>query len=60
MMRRANELVAAPRNDAYVGMLVISLAMLVVGAGLLFVDYSRYSSKHPSDVPPPTTIKNAR
>jgi hypothetical protein len=31
----------------YLGMLVISVAAMMVGSALLFVDYSRYSEKVP-------------
>jgi hypothetical protein len=34
---------AKPRNDAYTGMLVLSLLGLLIGCVLLFLDYSQYS-----------------
>ena len=43
-----------PSNDAYTGMLVISLLALIVGSVLLFIDYSQYGGKAPtvSALPP--------
>jgi len=38
-----------PKNDAYTGMLVISLLALIIGSVLLFLDKSQYP-----DQPPPT------
>jgi hypothetical protein len=39
---------AVPSNDAYTGMLAISLIALIIGSVLLFLDYSQYSGKAPS------------
>ena len=38
-------------NDAYTGMLTISLIALLVGCALLYLDYSQY----PDKTPPPLT-----
>jgi hypothetical protein len=42
---------ARPRNDAYTGMLIISLLAMILGCVLLFLDYSSYSGK-PATPPP--------
>jgi hypothetical protein len=39
-----------PRDDAYTGMLIVSLAALLIGCLLLFLDYRRYPSKEPPPV----------
>jgi hypothetical protein len=36
-----------PANDAYTGMLVISLLALLTGCALLFLDYNQYPEKAP-------------
>lgn len=46
-MARKAEPTQKPKNDAYTGMLVISLGAMILGSVLLFVDYSRYSEKNP-------------
>ncbi len=43
---------APPANDAYTGMLAISLLALLGGCALLYLDYSQYSEK-----PPATPLK---
>ena len=43
------------KNDAYTGMLAISLIALIIGSVLLFLDYSQYSGKAPN-VPPLSAI----
>jgi hypothetical protein len=40
-----------PTNDAWTGMLAISLLALIVGCLLLFLDFSQYPSKDPGPVP---------
>jgi len=44
-------------NDAYTGMLAISLIALIVGCALLYFDFSQYPSSTPPKVtaPPPST-----
>jgi hypothetical protein len=37
------EAVAKPRNDAYTGMLVLSLIGLLLGSVLLFLDFNQHS-----------------
>ena len=39
-----------PSNDAWTGMLAISLLALITGCVLLFLDYSQYPSKDPGQV----------
>jgi hypothetical protein len=38
------------RNDAYTGMLVVSLIALLTGTVLLYLDYSQYPDKNPPKV----------
>jgi hypothetical protein len=38
-------------NDAYTGMLIISLLALIGGSVLLYLDYSQYPTKLPDPVP---------
>jgi hypothetical protein len=40
-----------PTNDAWTGMLAISLVALIVACLLLFLDFSQYPSKDPGAVP---------
>jgi hypothetical protein len=44
-----------PTNDAWTGMLAISLLALIVGCLLLFLDFSQYPSKDPGTVPKAVT-----
>ena len=39
-----------PRNDAYTGMLIVSLVALLLGGVLLFLDYSQYPDKKAPNV----------
>jgi hypothetical protein len=50
---------AQPRNDIYVGLLIVSLVAMLIGCVLLFIDYNSYGeSKPPSvEVPP---VKSAK
>jgi hypothetical protein len=43
---------AAPQNDAYTGLLVISLVATLVGLIFVALDYSDYSAKAPKPTPP--------
>jgi hypothetical protein len=43
----AGEVVAKPRNDAYTGLLILSLVGLLLGCVLLFLDFSQYSGNPP-------------
>jgi hypothetical protein len=45
MARKYEEVKAKPANDAYTGMLAVSLLALLAGCFFLFLDYSRYSDK---------------
>jgi hypothetical protein len=47
MARKFEEQKAKPSNDAYTGMLVISFTALLIGCGLLYMDYSQYDNKPP-------------
>jgi hypothetical protein len=49
--RDAGDETSVARNDAYTGMLVISLLALLTGAVLLFLDYNQYPDKKPPQVP---------
>ncbi len=42
---------APATNDAYTGMLAISLIALIAGCALLFLDYSQYTDKPPAGPP---------
>jgi len=42
---------ARPTNDAYTGMLAISLIALTVGGVLLYLDFSQYGPEPPPAVP---------
>jgi len=44
------EATSQARNDAYTGMLVVSLLALLTGAVLLFLDYNQYPDKNPPAV----------
>lgn len=46
---------AEPRNDAYVGMLAISLVFLLAGCVFLFLDFSSYGKVKP-EVPAPGAL----
>jgi hypothetical protein len=39
------------RSDAYTGMLLISLIVLIAGCALLYLDYSQYPSTKPPPLP---------
>jgi len=43
-----SETAAPATNDAYTGMLAISLIALIAGCALLFLDYNQYSDKPPA------------
>src|ERR1700686_3012745 len=47
MARKFEEQKAKPANDAYPGMLVVSFFALLIGCGLLYMDYSKYDPKTP-------------
>ena len=38
-------------NDAYTGMLIISLLALIAGAVFLFIDFNQYPAPHPPKIP---------
>lgn len=40
-----------PRNDAYVGLLIVSLLAMIAGCVLLYLDYSQYSGTPPKGAP---------
>jgi hypothetical protein len=45
-----------PKNDAYTGMLIISLLALLTSCTLLFLDYSKYKPSEPPRVAPPDQL----
>ena len=49
MARSATD--APATNDAFTGMLAISLIALIAGCALLFLDYSQYSGNPPAQRP---------
>jgi hypothetical protein len=50
MARKYEEPKAKPTNDAYTGMLGLSLLALLVGCAVLYMDYAAYSDKPPEKV----------
>jgi len=48
MARKYLEQKAKPANDAYTGMLAVSFLALLIGCGLLYLDYSQYPSQGPA------------
>jgi hypothetical protein len=50
MARKFEERKAKPSNDAYTGMLLISFVALLIGCGLLYLDYSQYDAKGPPKI----------
>lgn len=50
MARKYDETTAKPANDAYTGMLAISLIALLIGSTLLYLDYAQYPATPPSKV----------
>ena len=52
-MAKTVEETAKPTNDAYTGMLAISLIALLIGCALLYLDYNQYGTKEPPKVTPP-------
>ena len=52
-MAEVEERESRATNDAYTGMLAISLLALLAGAALLFLDYSQYPEKDPPKVKAP-------
>lgn len=43
------------RNDAYTGMLLLSLLILIGSCALIYLDYSQYPTSKPQ-APPKTTL----
>jgi hypothetical protein len=53
-MAKTVEETAKPTNDAYTGMLAISLIALLIGCALLYLDLNQYDwKKEPPKVTPP-------
>jgi hypothetical protein len=48
MANNSSDIKARPANDAYTGMLAVSLAALLIGCGVLYLDFRQY----PSTLPP--------
>ena len=46
------------RNDAYTGMLVLSLVVLLISCVLIYLDYSQYPTTKPPAVPKAAAIEN--
>jgi hypothetical protein len=46
------------RNDAYTGMLLLSLLVLLVSCVLIYLDYSRYPQARPPAVPKAAVLDN--
>ena len=47
---KQRDMYAPPRHDAYIVLLIISLVAIILGCGLLYLDYSSYPSKEPPAV----------
>jgi len=45
-----DETKAKPANDAYTGMLAVSLIALLIGSAVLYLDYSQYPATPPPKV----------
>jgi hypothetical protein len=50
---------SAPRSDAYVGLLAISLVAQVIGAIFLYLDWSGFPDKKPTS-PPAVAVEVSR
>ena len=51
MATETQESTFKPTNDAYTGMLIISLLALIAGAVFLFLDFNQYPTAHPPKIP---------
>jgi hypothetical protein len=51
---------SVPKNDAYTGMLAVSLIALIVGSVLLFLDYNQHSAAPPKFSMPQVTKFEAK
>ena len=51
MARKDSSDKSPAQNDAYTGMLTISLLALIIGCVLLYLDYSQYPDKTPAQLP---------
>ena len=58
-MAQVQETETRASNDAYTGMLAISLIALIAACALLFLDYNQYSEKDPPKVKAPVINLNA-
>jgi hypothetical protein len=47
-----------PRSDAYTGMLLLSLLILIGASVLVYLDYSQYPTSKPPAVPKVAPISN--
>jgi hypothetical protein len=47
---------AAPKSDAYTGLLAISLGAMIIGCLMLYLDYSTYPTQKPPQAPSPTVV----
>jgi hypothetical protein len=63
--KRYSEVKAKARNDAYTGLLAISLLAMLISCVLLYLDYSQYGTQKPTmprverSLPPPSAIPPA-
>ncbi len=51
-----DEAAPKPHNDAYTGLLAISLGAMIAGCALLYLDYSSYPTSKPKDIPKPLVL----
>jgi hypothetical protein len=47
---------AKPKNDAYTGILGISLGAMIIGCVFLYLDYSQYGDRKAPAPPPPEKL----
>lgn len=55
--RSKQPLEAPPKNDAYVGMLTIAMAAMILGIVLLAIDWNSFGEQKPQEPPAPVTVK---
>lgn len=56
--RAADEFKPKARSDAYTGMLLLSLIVLIAGCVLIYLDFSQYPTSKPQKPPTVQSISN--
>lgn len=59
MAKASNRGATGPASDVYTGLLAISLAAMIAGCVLLYLDFAQYGSKKP-DLTAPTPAAKGR